>query len=75
MLRYPLDVQPGLLRALDAQRMLGVSCTAYGNMVPSKSLTAIVGLFDEEHADNSGCENCPFSTYCELKKRGVSCTQ
>ncbi|MDD5893640.1 MAG: hypothetical protein PUC67_04770 [Coriobacteriaceae bacterium] len=71
----PLDVQPGLLRALDAQRMLGVSCTAYGNMVPSKSLTAIVGLFDEEHADNSGCENCSFSTYCELKKRGVSCTQ
>ena len=33
------------------------------------------GLFDEEHADNSGCENCSFSTYCELKKRGVSCTQ
>lgn len=71
----PLGVQPDLLGALDAKRVLGVSCTAYGNMLPSKSLTALVGLFDGEHTDNSGCEICSFSTYCELKKRGVSCTQ
>lgn len=32
-------------------------------------------LFDGEHADKSGCENCSLSMYCELKKRGVSCIQ
>ena len=32
-------------------------------------------LFDGEHADKSGCENCSLSMYCELRKRGVSCIQ
>ena len=69
---HGVAAQPSVL---EASRALGVRCTAYGSMVPSKSLTAIVGLFDGEHADKSGCENCSLSKYCELKKRGVSCIQ
>lgn len=54
---HGVAVQPSVL---EASRALGVRCTAYGSMVPSKSLTAIVGLFDGEHADKSGCETARY---------------
>ena len=51
----PLDVQPYFLRSLDATRKLGINVTATNMLVPVKSITAVVGLFDEkETADTTG---------------------
>ena len=44
----PLDVQPELLASVDAQRRLGISLSDSLLMTPVKSVTAIVGIFDEE---------------------------
>ncbi len=40
-----LDCQPAFLRVLDAEKRIGLTCTASHLMAPSKSVTAIIGLF------------------------------
>lgn len=41
----PLEVQPAFLDAVGAGKTLGVSATPANLLVPSKSVTAVVGLF------------------------------
>ncbi len=41
----PLAVQPVLLSSVDAQRRLGISLTDTLLMVPTKSITAVTGIF------------------------------
>jgi hypothetical protein len=43
-----LDVQPQFLKTLGADRKLGLTLTETHLMVPRKSVTAIIGLFDDE---------------------------
>jgi hypothetical protein len=43
----PLAVQPDFLRVMDAGRTLGINLTDTMLMVPRKSVTAIIGLFDD----------------------------
>ena len=43
----PLDIQPQLLSVLDAQRRLGITLSASLLMTPTKSITAVTGLFRE----------------------------
>ena len=50
----PLSVQPAFLKALDATRRIGLSVTAGNLLVPTKSVTAVIGLFDEARADGGG---------------------
>ena len=50
----PLSVQPAFLAALDATRRLGIALTSSFLMVPTKSVTAFVGV--EPAAPK---ENCP----------------
>lgn len=42
-----LSVQPQFLNALDANRQLGISLTENDLMIPRKSVTAIIGLFED----------------------------
>ena len=72
----PLNAQPAFLRALDASRRLGISVTSTNMLVPVKSVTAVLGLFDEP--DNGGeardaCAVCRLRDGCELRKRGITC--
>lgn len=72
----PLDVQPAFLAALDATRKLGVTLTKTNMLVPVKSVTAVVGLFDEIAAGadaRSACGVCQLKGCCELRKRGITC--
>ena len=50
----PLDVQRAFLDALDAARTLGVSVTPGNLLVPSKSITAVAGLFAEDSEGSKG---------------------
>lgn len=43
----PLSVQPTLLDAVDAQRLLGITLSKSLLMTPKKSITAIMGIKDE----------------------------
>ena len=72
----PLALQPAILRALGAPGRLAVSCTDRFLLVPSKSITAVVGLFEEGvHADGvrRGCATCSLSHVCAIRKQGRTC--
>lgn len=64
----PLGVQQALLDTLDAARALGVSVTPGNLLVPSKSITAVAGLFADaaEDAEDAeavrAAENAPASS-------------
>lgn len=44
----PLGIQPDILRLLDAQNKLGINLNSVLLMTPSKSITAIMGIYNEK---------------------------
>ena len=71
-----LDVQKPLLEALDAGRSLGIHLNSGGIMVPTKSITAIAGVFPETaDADSvsNDCGNCRLSGNCSIRNSGRLC--
>ncbi len=70
----PLDVQPAILRILNATRRLGITLTPSYLMIPTKSVTAIVGVHPTPQPGlASCCAVCNLSEFCELRKRGITC--
>ena len=70
----PLEVQPAFLLAIDAGRRLGIRLTPSNLMVPTKSVTAIVGLHDEPQPGlASTCAVCSLAEFCELRRQGTTC--
>ena len=70
----PLSTQPVLLSALDATRQLGITLSRTLLMSPTKSVTAVVGLFGEPHpAARPSCEACLCRDFCRLRATGRSC--
>lgn len=72
-----LDIQPDFLTALDATRRLGLTVTSNNFLLPSKSVTAIVGFFDTHGEDNSvdHCSICAAREYCCYRERGTTCRE
>lgn len=81
-----LDVQPGLLLALDAGKTLGITTTESSMLVPSKSITAVMGLFPldapsseevaweaEDEKLTGPCRTCPQRHHCILRAQGKTC--
>jgi hypothetical protein len=70
---FPLDIQPAVVRVLEADRRIGITVTESLLLLPSKSITAFVGLFDNPQDDKRSCANCSFAPYCNLKEKGTPC--
>ena len=70
----PLDIQPAIVRTLEADKKLGMTATDSNLLIPVKSVTAFVGLFDElrEHTKRS-CAGCACASHCSLRKAGTPC--
>lgn len=70
----PLSTQPVLLDALDAGRLLGIRLSPALLMSPTKSVTAVVGLFERPRAEaRASCAGCPCRDFCVLLRVGSSC--
>ena len=72
----PLEVQPACLAALDAPRRLGVSCAPSCMLVPSKSVTAVAGVFEASAPAGEkrpACQVCRQRAGCALRARGLTC--
>jgi len=41
---FPLDIQPAILNELDARKLIGLYCNESNLMVPTKSITAFLGV-------------------------------
>ena len=56
---FSLEYQPILLNELDAARHIGITLTDGGLMLPTKSVTAVIGVSAEKGICYvEGCENC-----------------
>ena len=70
----PMETQPVLLAALDAQRQLGITLTPTLLMTPTKSVTAVVGMFEQPPATgHRSCKGCACFDYCQLRASGCPC--
>lgn len=71
----PMETQPTLLAALDAQRRLGVTLAPKSLlMTPTKSVTAVVGMFGEPQASShASCADCLCRDFCRMRGAGTPC--
>ena len=68
----PISLQKELLYALNAQRRIGLTVTANSLLIPSKSVTAIIGVSDEPITQHKkgGCAECNMRGRCAFSKEG-----
>ena len=73
----PIALQKELLLALNAQRRIGLTATENSLLVPSKSVTAIIGISDiEVHGKKSGCGSCNMAGRCRyIQKDGCGMSE
>lgn len=70
----PLETQPTLLDTLDAHRRLGITLSPSLLMTPTKSVTAVVGLFKRRRGSaRKTCADCPCYDFCRIRKTGRTC--
>lgn len=72
----PLESQPKILAALNATRLLGLTCTETNLLLPSKSVTAMIGIFDGPVHDADSrptCGICRLRKHCRFRARGETC--
>ncbi len=70
----PLETQPVLLATVDAQRRLGIALSKSLLMTPTKSVTAIIGLFKEpQPSSHASCKDCLCSDFCRIRATGRPC--
>ncbi len=65
-----LEVQPQIIKALEAQKRIGLSTTENHILIPRKSVTAIIGLTVEGNNPTIGCKNCNKNDDCDYKNKG-----
>jgi len=70
----PLDVQNSFLRALDAQKKIGLTVSENNLLFPRKSVTAIIGIVENGiKKKKKGCEECNNYQKCSFKREGENC--
>lgn len=70
----PITLQKEFLNVLDAGKRIGLNCTGSSMLIPTKSVTAIVGLSREPlKAVNRGCATCNMAGVCKYRKKGGYC--
>jgi hypothetical protein len=70
----PLDVQNSFLRALDAQKKIGLTVSENNLLFPRKSVTAIIGIVNSEiKKKRKSCKECSNYENCNFRREGESC--
>ena len=70
----PLETQKTLIQVLDTHRKIGVSLTESCLMMPSKSVTAILGISDTKRdIRENKCDFCNNRERCTFRKKGTRC--
>lgn len=70
----PLDIQSDFLRTVNAEKRLGISVSDGGMLMPTKSVTAVIGLSEHPISKGKrGCAVCNLNQNCPYRKKGVHC--
>lgn len=72
----PLDIQKELLIFLNAQRRIGLTVTENSLLIPSKSVTAIIGISENPvNHGKKGCDSCRMKDSCAFSASGRTCSE
>ena len=70
----PLSDQPELLAAINAGKQAGIMLQSGNMMSPMKSVTAVMGVSDNEiEKKRTGCAECRSFEGCSLRRKGLHC--
>ena len=70
----PLETQGDFLRTVDAEKRLGVTLSPGGLCIPTKTVTAVIGLSDSPVSKGKrGCAICRMAKTCQFRKKGEHC--
>lgn len=70
----PLELQRDFLRLLDAQRKIGLTVSQSSMLIPTKSVSAIIGISNTElPKQKRGCAGCNMRAHCKFRKAGERC--
>lgn len=71
---YPIKMQQPILQLLDAQRKIGLCTNENFLLTPTKSVTAVIGVSDNEiEKKKRGCAVCSLKNSCRYRKAGSHC--
>lgn len=66
---FPLNTQKSIILTLNCQKKIGLTVTESDILLPRKSVTAVIGLFDEiRHNSSHNCSNCNLKDKCKSKR-------
>ena len=72
----PLTAQRPIVAALNATRLIGLTVTPTDLLLPTKSVTAVIGLFEGEIHDadtRPTCKICRQREHCRFRAAGTTC--
>lgn len=69
----PLEVSGDLLEILWAPKRIGLSLTHSQMLVPTKSITALIGISNQRENRQKSCGTCNLVRTCAYRKRGEQC--
>lgn len=70
----PLSLQKEFLYALNAQRRIGLTVTESSLLIPTKSVTALIGISQKPvEQSGHGCEVCSMRDRCAFAASGRKC--
>lgn len=71
---FSLAIQPAFLDVLRAHERLGITLTKDFLMIPTKSTTAVVGMYETvPTARRAGCGQCECAGSCMFRRAGTRC--
>lgn len=70
----PIELEPEFLKALNAQKLIGLCSTDSFILSPRKSVVCVMGVSDSEIMQRKrSCSVCNMQNRCEFRKRGDRC--
>lgn len=71
---YPIELQKDFLKLLDAPRKIGLTTNDNYLLLPSKSVTAVLGLSKTQiERRKRGCAVCNMRGKCQFRRNGEHC--
>lgn len=70
----PVEIQKMFVKVMNATKLIGLTVTDSSMLIPTKSVTAIIGLSNlPVEKKRTGCVSCCLKETCEFRKRGERC--
>lgn len=69
----PLVFSEEILKLLEAPKRIGLTLTKSHMLLPSKSVTAIIGVSSQKENRQKSCAHCNLVKLCLYRKRGERC--